>query len=70
MTTRSQHIKVIEHYERKQQATAMDRLHRRKGWTAFTDEAVKELALTLIWDRRHHNRYAAQSRAHHKRSGK
>lgn len=66
---RARAIKVIEHYERTQQAEAMDRLHRRKGWTAFTDEALRDLALILIWERRLHNRFAAESRSHHKAKG-
>lgn len=67
MNRRDLHIKIIGNYRRTDQHIAMDRMIAELGSDAFSDEALRVWAMKLGRDRRLHNRFAAQSRAHYAR---
>jgi hypothetical protein len=74
MTTKAQHLKVIRRYAdvRGTAGSTGDALRtlivRRGIERTFTPEAIHELAMIFIRHRMLHNRFAAESRKHHRRA--
>ncbi|MET4187650.1 hypothetical protein ABIB86_000401 [Bradyrhizobium sp. JR1.7] len=74
MTTKAQHLQVIRRYAdvRGSAGSTNDALRmlfvRRGIERTLTPDAIHELAMILIRNRMLHNRFAAESRKHHRRA--
>ena len=62
MTRRERMIRVFHGFGTKQRAAAMDRMVERLGLNAFTDDAIDELARTIVSEWKYQNRRNEQNR--------